>query len=158
VLGVVSAGVTLDAANPAASAFQHAAGEFGRRAFGLVLWAAAITSVIGASYTSVSFLTGAATSDTRRRQGWVIVFIAVSTLAFLLAGQAPVTLLVFAGAFNGLILPIGLMLMLWVALRRSDLLGGYRYPRWLAAVGVFAVLTSLFLAWQAIGKVFALLI
>jgi len=158
VLGVVSAGVTLDAANPAASAFQHAAGEFGRRAFGLVLWAAAITSVIGASYTSVSFLTGAATSDTRRRQGWVIVFIAVSTLAFLLAGQAPVTLLVFAGAFNGLILPIGLMVMLWVALRRSDLLGGYRYPRWLAAVGVFAVLTSLFLAWQAIGKVFALLI
>lgn len=157
VLGVVSAGVTLDATNPAASAFQYAAGEFGRRAFGLVLWAAAITSVIGASYTSVSFLAGEAGSDASRRQRWVISFIALSTAFFLSAGQAPVTLLVFAGAFNGLILPIGLIIILWVALRRRDLLGGYRYPRWLAAFGVFAMMTSLWLAWQAVGKVFALL-
>ncbi len=54
VLGVVSAGVELAAGNPTASAFEAAAGEFGLRAFGLVLWAAALTSVIGASYTSVT--------------------------------------------------------------------------------------------------------
>ena len=60
ILGVVSSGVAIDlsgkGANPAAQAFQAAAGEFGLRAFGLVLWAAAITSVIGAGYTSMSFL------------------------------------------------------------------------------------------------------
>jgi len=44
-------------ANPAAQAFQAAAGQLGLRAFGLVLWAAAITSVIGAAYTSMSFIT-----------------------------------------------------------------------------------------------------
>jgi UPF0271 protein len=48
-----------------------------------------------------------------------------------LVGAAPVTLLVFAGAFNGLILPIGFTVVLWVAWRRRDLLGGYRYPAWL---------------------------
>ena len=55
---------------------------------------------------------------------------------FLLAGAAPVPLLIFAGAFNGLILPVGVGVMLWVALRRPDLLGGYRYPRGLVALGV----------------------
>ena len=41
--------------NATAQAFESAAGEFGMRAFGVVLWAAAITSVIGAAFTSVSF-------------------------------------------------------------------------------------------------------
>lgn len=49
ILGVVAGGATLDPANPAASAFEQAAGEVGLRMFGVILWAAAITSVIGAS-------------------------------------------------------------------------------------------------------------
>ena len=55
-LGVISTGVVLDPENPPASMFQHAAGNVGYKIFGLVLWTAAITSVIGAAYTSVSFL------------------------------------------------------------------------------------------------------
>ncbi|MGE5943411.1 MAG: hypothetical protein ACM31G_03625, partial [Flavobacteriales bacterium] len=70
VLGVVAGGVTLDPANPAASAFEAAAGDLGRRLFGLVLWAAAITSVIGASYTSVSFLATARPSFERQYAGF----------------------------------------------------------------------------------------
>lgn len=151
VLGVVAAGATLDPANPAASAFGIAAGEFGRRAFGLILWAAAITSVIGASYTSVSFLATLGGALERRRDALVVGFVAVSTVAFLVAGAAPVTLLIFAGAFNGLILPLGVALMLWAALRRPDLLGGYRYPRWLAAIGVLAWLGTLVLAWKSLA-------
>lgn len=151
VLGVVAAGATLDPANPAASAFERAAGEFGRRAFGLILWAAAITSVIGASYTSVSFLATLGPALERRRSTLVIGFIAISTAVFLLAGAAPVTLLIFAGAFNGLILPLGVALMLWAALRRRDLLGGYRYPRWLAAIGVVAWVGTLVLAWKSLA-------
>ena len=46
VLGVVATGFVLDAANPPASVFRQAAGAAGRRVFGLVMWSAAITSVI----------------------------------------------------------------------------------------------------------------
>jgi Mn2+/Fe2+ NRAMP family transporter len=56
ILGVVSKGAALDPSNPAASAFQHGAGNLGYRFFGIVLWSAGITSVIGAAFTSVSFL------------------------------------------------------------------------------------------------------
>ncbi len=75
VLGVVAAGVQLDPANPAASAFSAAAGEIGRRVFGLILWAAAITSVIGASYTSVTFMTRAGEEHERRRSLLTVAFI-----------------------------------------------------------------------------------
>ena len=152
VLGVVASGVTLDPANPTASAFEAAAGEFGLRAFGLVLWAAALTSVIGASYTSVSFLASFGRGLARRRGALVVCFIAASTLVFVLAGAAPVPLLIFAGAFNGLILPIGIAVILWVAVRRPDLLGGYRYPRGLAALGVLGWLVTIYLGWRSLGS------
>jgi Mn2+/Fe2+ NRAMP family transporter len=152
VLGVVASGVTLDPANPTASAFEAAAGEFGLRAFGLVLWAAALTSVIGASYTSVSFLTSFGRGLARRRGTLVVCFIAASTLVFVFAGAAPVPLLIFAGAFNGLILPIGIAVILWVAVRRPDLLGGYRYPRSLAALGVLGWLVTIYLGWRSLGS------
>lgn len=150
VLGVVGTGVSLATANPTATAFEAAAGQVGLRMFGVILWAAAITSVIGAAYTSVSFLTSEATSP-RRRNLLTIGFIVVSTAAYLLLGTTPVTLLVFAGAFNGLILPIGFTVVLWVAWRRRDLLGGYRYPRWLLVVGVLAWLLTLYLGWQSLA-------
>lgn len=152
VLGVVAAGAPLDAANPAASAFRAAAGDFGMRLFGLILWAAAITSVIGASYTSASFVVASRASLEPRRNAIVVGFIALSAVVFLLAGAAPVPLLVFAGAFNGLILPIGVAVLLWVAFRRGDLLHGYRYPQWLAAIGVAAWLITIYLGWESIGK------
>ena len=83
ILGVVSSGVVIDVsgkgANPAAQAFQAAAGEFGLRVFGLVLWAAAITSVIGAAYTSMSFLSAFKSDISERaRNRATVVFIAVS--------------------------------------------------------------------------------
>jgi len=55
-LGIVSGGAILDPSNPAASVFKFAAGNMGYLFFGMVLWAAAITSVVGAVYTSTSFL------------------------------------------------------------------------------------------------------
>jgi Mn2+/Fe2+ NRAMP family transporter len=150
VLGVVAGGVTLAKENPAADAFQIAAGEVGLRLFGVILWAAAITSVIGAAYTSVSFLTRSTTSD-RTRNLITVAFIAVSAVIYLLAGAAPVTLLIFAGAFNGLILPIGFTVLLWVAWRRRDLLNGYRYPAWLLIIGVLAWLLTLYLGWSSLA-------
>jgi Mn2+/Fe2+ NRAMP family transporter len=149
ILGVVSGGAQLAEGDPAGSAFQAAAGEVGLRVFGLILWAAALTSVIGAAYTSVSFLTSSGTRE-RTRNLLTVAFIAVSALIFVILEQAPVTLLVFAGTFNGLILPIGFGVLLWVAWRRRDLLGGYRYPTWLLVVGGLAWLLTLYLGWNAL--------
>jgi Mn2+/Fe2+ NRAMP family transporter len=142
VLGVVTTGAQIDEANPVASAFTAALGDVGRIVFGTVIWIAAITSVIGASYTSTSFLKvmGQWVTDYER---WVVVgFIVASTAIFVVLGTQPVTLLVFAGAFNAFILPVGLGLLLWVAWRRSEVLHGYVYPKWLLVIGLLAWLAT----------------
>ena len=149
VLGVVTQGAQLNPENPTASAFDFALGEAGQVMFGAVMWSAAITSVIGASYTSTSFLKVFGHWVTRYERWVVVGFIVVSTSVFLALGTTPVNLLIFAGAFNGLILPVGLGLLLWVAARRTDLLGGYRYPRWLIAIGVLAWITTVYLGYQS---------
>ncbi|QWC84809.1 divalent metal cation transporter [Nocardioidaceae bacterium] len=145
ILGVVAAGAELSESDPMGSAFQAAAGEFGLRMYGLILWAAALTSVIGAAYTSVSFLT---TKNTPRRVVTALTcgFIVLTAGIFVAVEQTPTTLLIFAGTFNGLILPLGLTLLLWVAWRRRDLMGGYAYPRWLASVGLVGWGISLWIA------------
>ncbi len=132
-LGVVSQGLTLDPGNPPASVFRLAAGNLGYRLFGAVMWAAAITSVVGSAYTSVSFIRTLRPGWERHSSALIIGFIAVSTVVFLGVGR-PVTILILVGALNGLILPIGLGAML-VASGRAQLLNGYRHPRGLAAAG-----------------------
>ncbi|MEW2359005.1 NRAMP family divalent metal transporter [Spirillospora sp. NPDC029432] len=150
VLGVVAGGAKLAAENPAPSAFEHAAGEAGLRIFGLIMWSAAITSVIGASYTSVSFLVSFHSWIERNRNWLVVAFIALSTVLYLSLGTTPVDLLILAGALNGLILPFGLGLLMWIAARRRDLLGGYRYPAWLLVLGAAAWVLTLYLGWNSL--------
>jgi len=150
VLGVVAGGATLASDNPPASAFFQAAGEVGLRLFGVVLWPAAISSVIGASYTSVSFLKTFSPAIARR-EGWAIgAFITVSALVFVAVQQPPVTLLVFAGALNGLILPFGFGVLLWAAVRRRDLLGDYRYPVWLLVIGALAWALTVYMGYASL--------
>jgi Mn2+/Fe2+ NRAMP family transporter len=133
-LGVVSRGLTLDPANPPASVFRHATGELGYRIFGVVMWSAAITSVVGAAYTSVSFLRGLHPRIDAQWARVVIVFIALSATVFAIVGR-PVRTLVLVGALNGLILPLALGCMLFAA-HRGTVVGTYRHPRWLTAAGV----------------------
>jgi Mn2+/Fe2+ NRAMP family transporter len=138
VLGVVSGGAALDPANPPASAFRLGAGEWGYRLFGLVLWSAAVTSIVGCTYTSVSFVESAWPRGlARSRPAAVGLFVAVSLAAFLAVGR-PVRLLVLAGALNGLVLPATLLVAL-LAVRRRDLLDGYLHPRWLTVAGWIAL-------------------
>lgn len=150
IFGVVAGGVALSGDNMAADAFEAAAGEIGMRVFGVVLWAAATTSVIGASFTSVSFITTSNTPE-RTRNLITVVFIVFCAVVYALLGQAPQTLLIFAGAFNGLILPVGFGVLLWVGWRRRDLLQGYAYPQWLLGVGVVIWLLTLFLGASSLG-------
>ncbi|NNC24314.1 divalent metal cation transporter [Salinisphaera sp. USBA-960] len=150
ILGVTAGGVALSGDNIAADAFRAASGEVGMRLFGIVLWAAAMTSVIGASFTSISFVTQSATSD-RTRQWATVVLIVFCAATYAALGQAPQTLLIFAGAFNGLILPVGFGILLWVAWRRRDLLQGYAYPKWLLGIGVIAWLLTVYLGVSSLG-------
>ncbi|QIR70971.1 divalent metal cation transporter [Kocuria sp. KD4] len=150
IFGVVAGGVSLTSDNMAAEAFGAAAGEIGVRIFGVVLWAAALTSVIGAAFTSISFVTSSQ-GKPRTRNLLTVAFIAVCAVVYLFMGQAPQTLLIFAGAFNALILPVGFAILLWVAWRRRDLLHGYRYPVWLLVVGVLAWLLTVYLAWNSLA-------
>jgi Mn2+/Fe2+ NRAMP family transporter len=160
VLGVVASGVVIDVsgqgANPAAQAFKAAAGDIGMMAFGLVLWAAGISSVIGASYTSMSFITVFSKRiDERVRNLSTVVFILIALVLYMMLGKPPAALLVFAGGFNGLILPLGLSIFMYVGWRRADLMEGYHYPRWLLVLGVVTCLLSWFMAFKSAGAIFA---
>jgi Mn2+/Fe2+ NRAMP family transporter len=146
-LGVVSAGGVLGTENPAAEVFRLASGEVGRKIFGMVMWCAAITSVTGSAYTSVSFLKGWH-PWVERRQGWVLtLFVALSAIVFVWVGR-PVKTLIVVGALNGLVLPLGLGLVLWAAHRRS-IVGDYRQPPWLTVAGMAVVVATLWMAVKA---------
>jgi Mn2+/Fe2+ NRAMP family transporter len=136
-LGVVSKGVQLAADNPAASVFESALGTIGFKFFGLVLWIAAITSVIGASYTSVSFWKTLSPAVHNNNRLITTLFIVVCTLLFFVDPR-PVKLLVLAGAVNGIILPVALALIL-IAARKRKILQDYRHPIGLQLAGWLVV-------------------
>lgn len=138
-LGVITKGFMVDVANPAASVFNAAAGQTGYYFFGIVMWSAAITSVVGAAYTSVSFIKSFHPSFEKNERLVITAFIVFSTLIFLFTGQ-PVQLLVFAGAANGFILPVALAVMLVAS--STTLMKNYRHPLWMKIAGwliVFAM-------------------
>lgn len=147
-LGVVAAGFKLDPANPPASVFQHAAGQLGYKFFGIVLWAAAITSVVGAAYTSVSFLRSMSKVADKYNSYTIMAFIAISTLVFVLVGR-PVKVLVLVGSLNGLILPITLGVML-LAARNRKIVGDYRHPMWLQLFGILAAAAAAWAGWLSL--------
>ncbi|MEW1963056.1 NRAMP family divalent metal transporter [Microbacterium sp. NPDC077644] len=163
ILGVVASGVALDlssqAANPAGQAFGIVLGDAGLRIFGAIFWAAAISSVIGAAYTSATFLS---TFHKRFLGGWslqwaTIGFIVVSLIIYLLIGTAPAAILVFVGGFNGLILPIGLTVFMYIGWFRRDLLGTRKYPLWLLIAGTLVTLLTWYMGIVSIGPIFAFL-
>lgn len=154
VLGVVTAnpGVTLDASNPAADAFRLGAGMIGYKIFGLVMFFAATTSVIGAAYTSVSFLKTLHPFIMENEKWFVIGFIAASTITMALIGK-PASLLVLAGALNGLILPVTLLTIL-VASRNKKIVGeDYKHPTILIILGIGVVLLTGFSGVKALPSI-----
>ncbi len=138
VLGVVSQGLKLDPSNPPASVFQLAAGNIGYKIFGIVMWAAAVTSVVGAAYTSVSFIRTFHPLLEKHHQKIIIAFIAISTIVFVFVGR-PVSILVLVGSVNGLILPIALGVML-IAAYKTKIVGDYKHPLWMTIFGVIIVI------------------
>lgn len=142
-LGVVAAGLALDPKNPPASVFQLAAGVVGYKIFGIVLFFAGITSVIGAAYTSVSFLRSFSHTIDMNYQKLIIAFIVFSTIVFAVIGQ-PVAVLVIVGTLNGLILPVTLGIILLGAYNKK-IVGDYHHPYWMAALGAVVVVMTAYM-------------
>ena len=149
-LGVLMQGVQLDNANPPASVFGHAAGEIGLRIFGLVLWSAAISSVVGASYTSISFMKTLHPLIQKNERACISVFIIITTLVFLWLGK-PRELLIAAGLVNGLILPVALGIIL-IAATKPTLMKGYQHPLWMQLAGWVVVLVMSWMAVEAVRE------
>ena len=143
-LGVVVSGADLDPDNPSASVFLHAAGNVGYIFFGVVLWSASISSVIGAAYTSVSFMKTFHPWIDSHQKAITCGVIVFSTLVFLLAGN-PVKLLLAAGALNGLILPVTLSVML-LATHKKSIMGSYQHPHWMRVLGWLVVVTITYMS------------
>lgn len=138
-VGVLMQGATLDADNPASTVFRVAAGEIGFRVFGIVLWGAAISSVVGASYTSISFIKTfhPLLAKPFYERIAISVFIILTTLVFVLIGK-PKELLMLAGAVNGLILPASLAIML-IAVTKKRIMKDYYHPVWMQVAGWIVV-------------------
>ncbi|KAF5031029.1 Natural resistance-associated macrophage protein [anaerobic digester metagenome] len=139
------------ASNPAAEAFRLAAGQIGYRLFGVALFAAGVTSVVGAAFTSVSFLKTLHPFIEKNEKWFIIGFIAVSTLIMTILGGAK-ALLVAAGSLNGLILPITLGTMLLASRNKAIVGEDYKHPTWLIVAGIIVVLLTGYVGIKAVPK------
>lgn len=153
-LAAGNAAQIIDASNPAAEAFKLAAGDFGYRLFGLCLFSAGVSSVVGAAFTSVSFLKTLHPFIMKNEKWFVVGFIAFSTLMMVIVGNAA-QLLIIAGAVNGLILPISLTCML-AASRSKKIVGDYKHPMWLTILGVVVILVSGYVGIKAVPGIMKL--
>lgn len=142
-LGILAQGLTLDSANPPASVFNLAVGNIGYKLFGIVMWSAAISSVIGAAYTSVSFICTFSPKLEKNYRWLVIAFIVFSTIVFAFIGQ-PVKTLIVVGTLNGLILPITLLVMV-IAAHKKSIVGDYKHPIWMSVFGVIVVIMTAYM-------------
>ena len=149
-LGVVASGLQLDPANPPASVFKLAVGVIGYKVFGVVMWSAAISSVIGAAYTSVSFIRTFSPKIENNYRWFVIAFIVFSTVVFAFVGQ-PVKTLILVGTLNGLILPVTLLVMI-IAAHKKSIVGDYKHPVWMSIFGVIVVIMTAYMGVLTIMK------
>ena len=149
-LGVVASGLQLDPANPPASVFKLAVGDIGYKVFGVVMWSAAISSVIGAAYTSVSFIRTFSPKIENNYRWFVIAFIVFSTVVFAFVGQ-PVKTLILVGTLNGLILPVTLLVMI-IAAHKKSIVGDYKHPVWMSIFGVIVVIMTAYMGVLTIMK------
>jgi Mn2+/Fe2+ NRAMP family transporter len=151
-LGVVAKGLSLDAGNPAASVFELAAGRIGYLLFGIVMWSAAITSVVGSAYTTISFFRSLHPVFEDKEKTMLVNFVGVALLIFLVVGK-PVKTLVVVGALNGFILPVALILIL-LAAGNKKITGDYKHPLWLKIFGTAVIAFTLYLSVKTALTVF----
>jgi Mn2+/Fe2+ NRAMP family transporter len=155
-LGVVLRGIGLNPQNPAATPFEVVAGPLGYKFFGVVLWCAATTSVVGCSFTSISFLRTFSKVIDKNYSRFIRILIAFCALIFIGVGK-PVELLILAGAINGLVLPFALLAIL-LSSRNPKIVGKeYHHPWWLLSFGLISLIITIYAAWQSLAGITHLL-
>ena len=118
-----------------------------------MLWSAAITSVIGSAYTSVTFLKSFHPWLEKNQRVLITVFILISSSIFSWVGK-PVKVLLWAGACNGIILPLSLGILL-LATWRQKIAPGYKHPLWMSVAGWLVVILMAVLSIDAIRNTIA---
>lgn len=156
-LAVVTMGYKLDPSNPAASIFKYAAGNFGYKFFGILLFAAGMTSTLGSTFTSISFLNYTENARAQEKIAkynrlFVMGFIIISAAIFYFIGQ-PAKILVVVGAINGFILPISLAILL-IATMKKKITGSYHHPLLLSITGWIVVIFMAYASVEAVIKLF----
>ncbi|MBZ7985605.1 divalent metal cation transporter [Campylobacter sp. Cr9] len=150
VLGVISLGVKLNPNNPALTPFEYILGSFGSIVFGIVIWAASITSVVGCAYTSVSFISSFSPWLKKNENNIIIAFIIFSTLVFSTIGR-PTQVLILVGTLNGFILPIALCVIL-IAAYKKNIVGDYNHSKLLALFGWIITIAMAYLCYETTMK------
>ncbi|MBZ7980814.1 divalent metal cation transporter [Campylobacter sp. RM12642] len=150
VLGVISLGVSLNPNNPALTPFEYILGNFGSVVFGIVIWAASITSVVGCAYTSVSFISSFSPWLKKNENNIIIAFIIFSTLVFSTIGK-PTAVLILVGTLNGFILPIALCVIL-IAAYKKNIVGDYKHSKILALIGWLITIAMGYLCYVTLMK------
>lgn len=156
-LAVVTTGYKLDPTNPAASIFKYAAGNFGYKFFGILLFAAGMTSTLGSTFTSISFLNYTRSEKSANKMAkynrvFVMAFIIISAAIFYFVGN-PAKVLVVVGAINGFILPISLAILLLAAYKQK-IIGSYHHPMILTVTGWIVVAFMTFASVETLLKLF----
>lgn len=149
ILGAMTVSMSsIDPDNIPASAFKIAAGNLGYKIFGVVFFISALTPIVGAAYTSVSFLKTLFKTVEYHESIVTILFIVFSTIAFILIGK-PQKLLVVVGTLNGFILPITLAVIL-LASKNKKIVGNYRHSNLLYVLGWLVVIFTAYMSLQTV--------
>lgn len=94
------------------------------------------------------------TASAKLKNSLTVALIVASTIVYMVLGKAPSTLLIVAGAVNGLILPVGFGVLLFVAtFRAKSLLHGYKYPVWLLVLGWASWLLTIYLGFNSLAGI-----
>jgi Mn2+/Fe2+ NRAMP family transporter len=108
------------------------------------MWSAAITSVVGSAYTSISFFRSLSNNFEKAEKPMLIGFVLIALGVFIVVGK-PVKTLIVVGALNGFILPLALLLIL-LAANRKDIVGSYLHPLWLKIFGGLVILATFYIS------------
>lgn len=138
-LGVILKGYSINPSNPAASPFEIILGSSGLIIFGIVFACASLTSVIGNSYTSISFLKNFDFVK-KNEKNCILFFITLSTILCVLVGQ-PALLLVLVGTVNAFILPFSLTIM-FIAINKKEIVGEYKHSKILTYLGYIVIIVT----------------
>ncbi|WP_319200772.1 NRAMP family divalent metal transporter [uncultured Ilyobacter sp.] len=154
VLGIISKMGDLHSINPEASDLRHVSGIFGYKIFGVILLLASITSIVGSAYTSVSFIKTLFPVVEKNEKFSMIFFTAFSALMMALMGN-PVVLLLVAGTFNGIILPVVLAIILLASKNKTVIGENYKHSEILTLLGFIVVMVLWLGGMESLDKIIA---